>query len=55
MEIEDKSDTRDLKSRGRTLNTIKKSIGILQTNLSDAPDLQIEFRNRLIDYILGVL
>lgn len=47
-------DTRDLKSIGITFNHAKKGIDNLCKCLKDTPDLAMEFKSRLIDYILGV-
>lgn len=51
---ENRLDTRDLKSIGITFNHAKKGIDNLCKCLKDTPDLAMEFKSRLIDYILGV-
>lgn len=49
----DKIDSRDLKAMGVTYNKIKKSIDTLMNSLEGTPNLAMEFKNSLINYIIG--
>lgn len=49
----DKIDSRDLKAIGVTHNKIKKSIDTLMNSLDGTPNLKMEFKNSLINYIIG--
>lgn len=49
----DKIDTRDLKAIGVTYSKIKRSIDTLMNSLEGSPNLTLQFKNSLINYIIG--